>query len=138
MLGSLAYVLYPSLGPVYYWPSRFVWLDEAPYAQHLQWLLIRDYALFRDSPAYYAVKLYYGVAALPSLHVGMFALFAIATWRWRALSAVLWALTLVTFAGSMALGWHYAVDGYAGALLAWAAWWIARRAAGPSAAPVRS
>lgn len=129
MLGSAIYVLWPALGPVYYWPSRFLTLDAAPYAQHLQWTLIQDYARFRSGPEYYAVKLYYGVAALPSLHVGMFTLFALATWRWRGLSVVLWVLTAITFAGSLALGWHYAVDGYAGALMAWGAWRIGRRMA---------
>jgi len=33
----------------------------------------------------------------------------------------------VIFFGSLATGWHYAVDGYAGALLAWAAVAIADR-----------
>ncbi|MDG2303690.1 MAG: phosphatase PAP2 family protein [Candidatus Binatia bacterium] len=126
MFGSLIYIVWPALGPIYYWPSRFVWLDLAPYAQHLQWTLIQDYAQFRSGPEYYAVKLYYGVAALPSLHVGMFTLFALATWRWRGMSAVLWVLTAITFAGSLALGWHYAVDGYAGAFMAWGAWRIGR------------
>jgi hypothetical protein len=128
MLGGLMYVVWPSLGPVYYRASRFVWLDQAPYAQYLQELLIRDYVRFRTDPSFYTVKLYQGVAALPSMHVGVLALFSIATWRWRKLSAGLWALTAVTFAGSMALGWHYAVDGYAGAALAYAAWLVARRA----------
>lgn len=126
MVGSLIYVLWPALGPVYYRPMRFLTLELAPYAEHLQWTLIQDYARFRAGPEFYAVKLYYGVAALPSLHVGMFTLFALGTWRWRGLSAVLWVLTAITFAGSLALGWHYAVDGYAGALIAWGAWRVGR------------
>src|SRR5262249_14969179 len=40
MVGSLAYALWPSLGPVYYRASRFLWLEGAPYAQHLQQILI--------------------------------------------------------------------------------------------------
>lgn len=126
MVGSLLYVLWPALGPVYYRPMRFLGLDAAPFAQHLQWTLIQDYSRFRAGPEYYAVKLYYGVAALPSLHVGMFTLFSLATWRWRGASGVLWVLTVITFAGSLALGWHYAVDGYVGALMAWGAWRVGR------------
>ncbi len=122
MLGSAIYILWPALGPVYYRPMRFLSLDLAPHAEHLQWTLIQDYVRFRSGPEHYAVKLYYGVAALPSLHVGMFTLFALATWRWRGLSILLWVGTAITFAGSLALGWHYAVDGYAGALMAWGAW----------------
>ncbi len=128
MLGGLVYVAWPSLGPVYYRASRFVWLSEAPYAQYLQELLMRDYVRFRSDPSFYTVKLYQGVAALPSLHVGVLTLFALSTWRWRAVSVLLWLLVAVTFVGSLALGWHYAVDGYAGALLAWIAWRIARLA----------
>jgi hypothetical protein len=127
MIGGFMYFAWPSLGPVYYRPSRFLWLDQAPYAQYLQDLLMRDYLRFRADPAYYTVKLYQGVAALPSLHVGVLALFAIASRRWRPVAVALWTLTAITFAGSMALGWHYAVDGYAGAALAGLAWWIAGR-----------
>jgi hypothetical protein len=56
------------------------------------------------------------------------ALFAIATGRWRMLAIALWLLTAVTFVGSLALGWHYAVDGYAGLLLAALVWLVARHA----------
>jgi membrane-associated phospholipid phosphatase len=105
-----------------------VWLDQAPYARYLQDLLMKDYVRFRVDPSYYTVKLYQGVAALPSLHVGLLALFAIATWRWRMLAIVLWLLTAVTFVGSLALGWHYAVDGYAGLALAALVWLVARYA----------
>ncbi len=131
MLGSLVYILWPALGPAYYRPMRFLGLDGAPLAQHLQWTLIQDYARFRAGPEYYAVKLYYGVAALPSLHVGMFTLFSLATTRWRGLCLLLWVLTAITFVGSLALGWHYAIDGYAGALLAGLAWSLGRRVAPP-------
>ena len=121
MLGGAMYVAWPTLGPIYYRPSRF-WLEQAPYATYLQEMLMRDYVRFRTDPSFYTVKLYQGVAALPSLHVGVLALFAIATARWRAVSVFLWALVAVTFVGSIALGWHYAVDGYAGALIALVSW----------------
>jgi hypothetical protein len=124
MLGGVMYVTWPTLGPIYYRSSRF-WLEQAPYATYLQEMLMRDYVRFRTDPTFYTVKLYQGVAALPSLHVGVLALFAITTARWRALSALLWLLTAITFVGSLALGWHYAIDGYAGALLALGAWVVA-------------
>lgn len=139
MLGWAVYVLWPSLGPLYYRPARFVWISElAPFAHRLQEMLIRDYMIFRADPGYYAVKLYYGVAALPSLHVGVLALFSMATWRWRPVSVALWLLTAVTFVGSMALGWHYAVDGYAGAAIAWIAWRLGLLAVPEESAPTAS
>lgn len=134
MVGSLVYVLWPALGPVYYRPSRFVWLEEAPYARHLQVTLIQDYIRFRADPGYYAMKLSDGVAALPSMHVGVLAFFAMATWRLRPLSIALWLSTAVTFVGSLALAWHYAVDGYAGVALGAVCWWVAAYAA-PRVAP---
>ena len=33
--------------------------------------------------------------------------------------------TALIFVGSIHLGWHYAVDGIAGAAIALAAWWVA-------------
>jgi hypothetical protein len=138
MVGSLVYVLWPSLGPIYYAEARFPWIDQAPYAYTLQGILIEDYAKFRAVPSTHHVKLYYGVAALPSLHVAMFALFAIATRPWRPVAAVLWLLTAITFVGSLALAWHYAIDGYAGALLALAVWWIAGRCVAPQSEPAAS
>jgi hypothetical protein len=138
MAGGLVYVLWPSLGPVYYRPSRFFWLEEAPYARHLQLTLLQDYVRFRGDPAYYALKLSHGVAALPSMHIGVLAFFAIATHRLRLASLVLWLLTAITFVGSLALAWHYAIDGYAGVLLAAIAWWVgglvARRREGGASA----
>ncbi|HYC21322.1 MAG TPA: phosphatase PAP2 family protein [Candidatus Bathyarchaeia archaeon] len=128
MLGGAIAMLWPTLGPVYYRPNQFVWLDDAPVARMLQGMLMEDYSAFRSAPATYVVKSYYGIAAMPSLHVGLIALFALASWRVRWMSICLWLLTLVTFVGSMALGWHYAVDGYAGVLVAWIAWRIASRA----------
>jgi hypothetical protein len=138
MVGGLVYVLWPSLGPVYYRPSRFVWLEEAPYARHLQVTLMQDYVRFRSDPGYYAVKLSHGVAALPSMHVGVLAFFAIATHRLRVASVVLWLLTAITFVGSLALAWHYAIDGYAGALLAAGAWWVGGLVVGGGRAPAGS
>ena len=64
-----------------------------------------------------------GISAMPSLHVALATLFAIIAWqcqRW--LGALLAVFALVTQIGSVVLGWHYAVDGYAGALLAYGCW----------------
>jgi hypothetical protein len=64
-----------------------------------------------------------GVSAMPSLHVGLAVLVAIVVWqRSRPLGAVLWMYAAVMQVGSVILGWHYGIDGYAGALLAWGAW----------------
>lgn len=66
-----------------------------------------------------------GISAMPSLHVAIPALFTLTVWRWRALRVAGIALTLLTLAATVHLGWHYALDGYvsiAGAVLVW---WLA-------------
>ena len=64
-----------------------------------------------------------GIAAMPSIHVAMPALYALASrGAWRVLW---WGFTALTLVGSVALAWHYAVDGYAGILLAWLMWRVA-------------
>jgi len=73
-----------------------------------------------------------GIAAMPSLHVAIPALFAVAAWhRSRAAAVGLWVYTFLIFLGSVHLGWHYAVDGYVAVALIVAVWgasgWVARR-----------
>jgi hypothetical protein len=67
-----------------------------------------------------------GISAMPSMHVGLATLFAIIAWhgtRW--LGALLTLFAVVVQVGSVILGWHYAVDGYVGAALAFGVWHLA-------------
>lgn len=64
-----------------------------------------------------------GISAFPSMHVATATLFVLAARRvGRPLflaSLAFWATTLL---GSIVLAWHYAVDGYAGTLIAMVIW----------------
>ncbi len=65
------------------------------------------------------------ISAFPSIHVAMPALYAcVARGPLRWLFA---AYTVTTLVGSFMLGWHYAIDGYAGILGAIGCWWLAGR-----------
>lgn len=68
-----------------------------------------------------------GFSAMPSMHVVGSALVALAVTRTRigVLSWLAWAHLVLTLVGSVHLGWHYAVDGYAAIPIAVAAWWLA-------------
>ena len=125
--GSILAVLIPSAGPIYY--ARLTG-DSAPYGQlatalHVGPLLAttlqRNLWLAYSQGGTGLVK---GIAAFPSLHVAMPALYMVSArgvrerWLW----AVFLMLTLV---GSIVLGWHYAVDGYAAILLSVCCWWLA-------------
>jgi hypothetical protein len=68
------------------------------------------------------------ISAMPSLHVAIAALLALVARRNHpTLALVLWVYTGIVLIGSVNLGWHYAVDGYAGILGAIACWWVAGR-----------
>lgn len=64
-------------------------------------------------------NMFYGIAAMPSMHVAVIAIFCLFMFL---VSGYLALLMLVVFAlifiGSVFLQWHYAVDGYFGVLLA--------------------
>lgn len=68
-----------------------------------------------------------GISAMPSMHVGTALIFFLCA---RA-SGVRWLTWLTGLflamipLGSVLLAWHYAVDAYAGALIALACWWLA-------------
>ncbi|MCI0462940.1 MAG: phosphatase PAP2 family protein [Gemmataceae bacterium] len=85
------------------------------------------------------VRLVGGISAMPSMHVASAVLFALVAWRasrWLGLTLTLYAVVIQV--GSVHLGWHYAIDGYFGAVVAWLVWlvvgWAARRPLGKSEA----
>ena len=68
-----------------------------------------------------------GISAMPSMHVGtsvLFALLGFASGR-KATAWLLAAFAALIMVGSVHLGWHYAIDGYAGAAVAVFGWWAA-------------
>jgi membrane-associated phospholipid phosphatase len=78
------------------------------------------------------------VMAMPSLHVAAaFSLYLVGRATHPVLGWVLGLFTLTILVATVHLGWHYAIDGYAGMLGAWAIWhavgfllrrpWLARR-----------
>lgn len=111
--GPLGQVLLPSAGPMF-WPflgegDRFNGLIEGItfgpiYAARYLWLTYNDEAM----------RLGAGIAALPSLHVAGATWVAICSYRTKLFPLGLGYLALVSV-GSVALGWHYAVDGIIGA-----------------------
>lgn len=67
-----------------------------------------------------------GISAFPSLHVATSVLVAIYATHCRSKLAIpAWIFAAGILLGSVVLAWHYAVDGYAGALLAILIWKIA-------------
>jgi hypothetical protein len=130
-LGAWIYFALPALGPCFTNEEVFAPIrDEIPRAAETQRVLWRNYAILiagRDG-SLRQFNPYLGVAALPSLHVGAHWLFALWSRRHaRRLFLPFAAATALTLLGSIATGWHYAVDGYIGMLLAWLAVRVADR-----------
>ncbi len=64
-----------------------------------------------------------GISAMPSMHVAMATLFAIAAFRFaRPLGWIFTAYAITIWIGSIHLGWHYALDGIVGAAMMITVW----------------
>ncbi len=139
-MGAWIYMAIPALGPIYAFNE--IWqqiLPEIPHADAGHQLLWGNYQRVLagwESGQLRAFKPALGVAAMPSLHVGGHWLLML--WA-RRLARPLFMPAVVgmflTFLGSLVTGWHYAVDGYIGIVLAQSAYWLAlffeRDPAGP-------
>jgi hypothetical protein len=135
LLGNLMAVLLSSAGPCYY---GYVLDGPNPYAAQMHYLYQAD----REVPllALRVQELLWqdyrhssnvsgmAISAMPSMHVASSVLMALAGWRLnRAAGTALTLFALLILAGSVHLGWHYAVDGYAGAIGAALLWMLVGR-----------
>jgi PAP2 superfamily len=128
--GGMLAVAFSSAGPVYY---GNLGLSPDPFADlmtHLRaidtrlpiWSLDTQQLLW---DGYTGKQPAIGISAFPSMHNATTLLFALGTWqRSRRLGMAFAVYTAIILVGSVHLGWHYAVDGYAGLALAALCWWI--------------
>ena len=130
--GGLFAVLIPSLGPIYTDSQWFAGV-HMPFARGLQQMLWNHYEAASASPGKYKVFIYEGIAAFPSLHVGIVALFAVFIWQIsRKAGMAMWIYVAFIQVGSVLLGWHYAIDGYFTIGLAFVLYWLSGKAVKPS------
>jgi hypothetical protein len=121
--GTVAAWAGASAGPFHYQPSTGAPNPYEHLMRHLDsvgfsFARLSQYGLIHLQPGPFA-----GVSAMPSMHVGLACLVALVGWRHsRFLGALLYGFAFLTHIGSIVLGWHYAIDGYAGALLAILCW----------------
>ena len=139
--------MFSSAGPCYY---GFIVAGENPYAPlmaHLRqvndtypiWSLTTQDILWKSSLVNYNGS-FGGISAMPSMHVATAVLFVLLGFasgkRWLGWCFIVFTISI--FVGSVMLGWHYAVDGYAGVAIALACWWLAGKLtlnSRPSSAP---
>jgi len=135
LLGNVGATLFSSVGPCYYGRATglvdpfqplmdYLWAANEAFpvwSLCIQELLWEAYKVGGNG----IVK---GISAMPSMHVSLAFLFALLGWRTgRILGIVLTGFALVIMIGSVHLGWHYAIDGYAAIAGTWFLWWAVGR-----------
>lgn len=136
LLGNVAATLFSSAGPCFF--GRVTGLPDPflPLVDYLHqtnriypiWALTAQDMLWQNY-SMRTVELGAGISAMPSMHVAMATLFALVCWRTkRWLGIVMTVYAVIIMIGSVHLAWHYAIDGYAGALGMLLIWWGMGRA----------
>jgi hypothetical protein len=123
--GAWLYLAVPSLGPAYAFHD--LWMvhgDMLRITQTFQALLMRNYTnVLRAASGQPAggISIVLGIGAFPSLHVA-FQTYVFLWMRrlWTSGEVLFGLFAVAIFLGSMITGWHYLVDGIAGAVLAYA------------------
>ena len=131
LLGSGLSTLFSSAGPCYY--AFAVPGADNPYAPLMTKLndidksfplnAVDNQAALWEAARQNIWLRFGGISAMPSIHLAIatvYALLAFNVRRW--LGVVFCGNLILTQVGSVILGWHYAVDGYAGILLALLIW----------------
>lgn len=125
--GSLLATLFSSVGPVYYqafgYGEQFVPLQDmlAQINQDTPLVAVELQAMLLDG--YRNNGGLGGISAMPSMHLATSWLMAFQGFRYnRALGWAMVAFALTIQLSSVLLGWHYAIDGYFGFLVAVFCW----------------
>jgi hypothetical protein len=133
VLGNLGATLLASAGPCFYdvavgaagpYQPLMDYLHQAG-TQFSLWALEIQKMLWHGylNPE---VSITRGISAMPSIHVAMAFLMTLLGWQIRrGLGILLTAYLGVIMIGSVHLGWHYALDGYAGIAGTYAIWRLA-------------
>lgn len=142
VLGSVVAVLFASAGPCYYghfhasdpYAPLMAYLHESNHSVPVWALRVQD-MLWQGYQSGGGVG-ELGISALPSMHVATSVLMALVAWPIRrAAGLALAAFAVLIMLGSVHLGWHYALDGYVGALGAIIIWRVVGLALRRNAAP---
>ena len=138
LLGNLAATIFSSAGPVYYahfvegpdpYTALLAHLSSVNEMIPLSALKSQDYlwTLYQSGQVLPGT----GISAMPSMHLSMATLMVLAARRiGRRTTLCAWAYLIFLQIGSVYLGWHYAIDGYASIAATFAIWWAVGRLGG--------
>ncbi|SFN18321.1 PAP2 superfamily protein [Formivibrio citricus] len=116
-IGRLLGVVNPVMGPAFFKPELFGYLDHSITRQAMQ-LVSSVMAQPPEQAIEHGGVLLGGVSAMPSLHVAMVAVtsyWLAAAKRWTLVVTVPWVL--LVWSATVVLGWHYILDGAGGIAL---------------------
>jgi|SRR5688572_4015801 len=130
-LGNIAATFLASAGPCFYgrmtgmadpYEPLMAYLREVD-VTHPIWALKAQELLWQHYLTR-QVEIAAGISAMPSLHVAISTLLALLCWRTHKLLGLVMTLyAIAIMIGSVHLGWHYAIDGYFGAVGSIVIWW---------------
>ncbi|MBN2588683.1 MAG: phosphatase PAP2 family protein [Sedimentisphaerales bacterium] len=131
IIGTISAIIFSSAGPCYY--GHFVKSGEDFFRPLMDYLYTANESFPIKSidiqellwSAYNGREtgLVKGISAMPSMHISMSFLFVLLGWRVSRIAGILFSLfALIIFIGSIHLGWHYAIDGYAAIILTTIIW----------------
>jgi membrane-associated phospholipid phosphatase len=138
--GTVLATVFSSCGPVFY--HLFYPALPDPYNGLVKWLMTahdgQPAHTFQEAKMLYGMEQskvlpqLNGISAMPSQHVAVSWLMALYARRIdKTTGAIGFAYAILILLASIVLGWHYAVDGYAGLLLVSLIWWAAGRVSRP-------
>jgi len=114
-LGLMLVYLYPTLGPIFYFPELFTQLPHTRVSE-LQ-VGLWEHKVFLDKEPRSAAGLYL-ISGLPSLHIAaplLASYFLCQINRW--IGCASYVFVFLTFVSTIYFGWHYAADDLAAVLL---------------------
>jgi hypothetical protein len=129
VLGRVAATLFASVGPCFVGPilgdhtfdAQMAYLHHADERYHVLVLPVQQ--LLLGWHQLHSHDFAGGISAMPSMHVAMALLTALAVWPLsKPVGALAYALVVVILLGSVHLAYHYAVDGLASLAGTWALW----------------
>lgn len=136
LLGSGLGTIFSSAGPCYY--SKVTSTSENPFASLFSrlsemhhhsflWAMKNQFAIWQAKEDNIWLP-FGGISAMPSIHLAMATIFVMLAFNvHKSLGIVSIGYLVLMQVGSVILGWHYAVDGYIGIILAFLIWKIIGR-----------
>lgn len=136
VIGVIAANLVSTAGPVYFErlnPGADIYANHLAILKHITPTFQLHAIEWQEAlwAAYIGSPPYSYISAFPSMHVANAMLVFLISLKYGLLIRISGVLFLIlTFVGSVFLGWHYAADGYAAILIVLGEWWLAGKIAG--------